>query len=135
MLQCYRMSVIHLLCLASLLALVVFSGTAEPSALADVWGGEEPPVTTEAERCAEDENRQKSVGTRITLTGISDDTDDQAREDTAGIAITMTGDEQDGARASVTLVARCLRGEEQFEPGVGESVTVIEITPRRKTDV
>ena len=95
MLQCYRMSVIHLLCLASLLALVVFSGTAEPSALADVWGGEEPPVTTEAERCAEDENRQESVGIRITMTGISEDVETCGRHDTAGIAITMTGGTED----------------------------------------
>jgi len=34
------MRVIRLLCLASLLALVVFSGVAEPGALADVWDGE-----------------------------------------------------------------------------------------------
>ena len=84
MLQCYRMRVIRVLCLASLLALVVFSGVAEPGALADVWDGEKPPLRTEAEGCAKDENRQ----------------------DSAGIKITMTGEEEDGPRASVTLVAR-----------------------------
>ena len=73
MLDWYRMRVIRLVCLASLLALVVFSGTAEPSALADVGGAEEPAVTTKAEECVEDENRQDSAGIRITMTGRTED--------------------------------------------------------------
>ena len=45
----YRMRVIRLLCLASLLALVVFSGAVEPGALAYVSGVEELHITTEVE--------------------------------------------------------------------------------------
>ena len=98
------MRVIRLLCLASLLALVVFSGPVGPGALADVGGVEEPPVTSQAE----EDTLHDSAGIRITMTGISEDTEDQAREDTAGITITMTGEEEeeDDAWASVTLRAR-----------------------------
>jgi len=93
------MRVIRLLCLASLLALVVLTGTAEPGALADVWDGAEPPVRTEAEECAKDENRQDSAGIRITMTGIGGDAEVDTQRDSAGIAITMTGEEEeeDGA--------------------------------------
>jgi len=93
------MRVIRLLCLASLLALVVLSGTVEPGTLADVWGSDEPPVSGQPE----EESRQDSTGIRITMTGIGDDAEADANEDSAGIAITMTGEEDqwDGARRSV----------------------------------
>ncbi len=93
------------LCVLSVLVLMVFSSTADPSALADVRGSEEPPVTTEAEECAEDENCQDPAGIRITMTGIGEDAEADAGDDSAGIAITMTGEEEDSARASVDLVA------------------------------
>jgi len=113
----YRMRVIRVLCLASLLALVVFSGAVEPGALADVVGVEEPSVTTEAE----DETRQDAAGVRITMTGVSEDADDQAGEDTAGIRITMTGEEEEadgpgralpcGLGQAALMAARSPRGE------------------------
>jgi len=100
------MRVIRLLCLASLLALILLSGTAESGALADVRAGEGPSVTTQAEECARDENRQGSAEIRITMTGICEDSEADARHDSAGVLITMTSEEEDSARASVTLVAR-----------------------------
>lgn len=99
---------IRLLCLASLLALVLFTGTAEPSALADTDVVEEPPVITEVEECAKGEKGQDSAGIRISMTGIAEDSEDHAQQDSAGTVITLTGeeDEEDGASASVTLRAR-----------------------------
>jgi len=108
MLDWYPMRVILLLCLASLLALVLFAGTAEPGALADTDVGEEPAVTTEVAACAKGENGRESAGIRITMTGASQDGEADAQHDSAAITITMTGeeDEEDGASASVTLRAR-----------------------------
>ena len=96
------MRVIRLLCLSSLLALVVFSGTGGPGTLADVSGVEEPPVTNQRE----EGSRQDSAGVRITMTGVSEDTEDQAREDTARIKITMTGEEENDPPAIVNLATR-----------------------------
>jgi len=40
------------------------------------------------------------------MTGIDEDAEADASQDSTGIAITMTGEEEDGAPASVALVAR-----------------------------
>ena len=86
------MRVIRLLCLASLLALVVFSGAAEPGALADVSGVEQPAVTAEVE----EETRQDSAGIRITMTGKVEEEEEEGDDWPEVNLAARTGSHDDG---------------------------------------
>ena len=100
------MGTLRFLCFVSLLALIVFAGTADSGGPADPCEAEELAAAAARDRSSGDQGRQDSAGIAITMTG--QEAADENRQGSAGIGISMTGEqeEEDGSRARVDLVAR-----------------------------